>query len=144
MFATAAMGVMLTVYVCSLDLPDCVSKSLLAQVWGFSALGREGAAKLYFSLGYPHCRCHAWGISPSPCKISLPSIVRHLLHSLASKLMLAKILLNVQFIFRKVSQVSTLGERASGLSFHILGHHLLSLPHFYSCVPPPFPTPYHV
>ena len=38
------------VCVCSLDLPDFVypPKSLLAQVWRFSALGGEGATKLQF------------------------------------------------------------------------------------------------
>ena len=99
------------------------------------ALGGEGATKLRFltilsaAAGATHWvfplqllkspYCPLWSVFCTPCLQNFVS---------------AKILLMVQVFCLKISWESELGARASGLSFHLLGPHLLlpSLSLFYS------------
>ena len=119
-FATAVMGMLLVMCVCSLDLPKFLYPS---HSWPRSGGSLHLDGKELQSCdpdqGLCACRCPSWGTFYLPlwsifCTLWLPNFIS------------AKILLNDQFIFQKISQVSELGERASGLSFCLLGCHLLS------------------
>ena len=124
----------------SWTLTPSLPKSFWANVWGGSlhrtgplALGGEGATKLRFltilsaAAGATHWvfplqllkspYCPLWSVFCTPCLQNFVS---------------AKILLMVQVFCLKISWESELGARASGLSFHLLGCHLLSLFSFLS------------
>ena len=98
---------------------------------GFPCPGRGIDAKLRFLTKLSMDAGTTHGVIPLP-PIQSPY---HTLWSIfctpwLPNFVLAKILLNVNFIFRKISQVSKLGARASRLNYQLLGCHFLP-PTFY-------------
>ena len=64
------------------------------------------------------------GDFPASLQISSVPVLKHPLHTLASKLHTAGIMLAIHSVFWKISWVSQLGTLASGLSSHLHHHHL--------------------
>lgn len=91
-------------------------------------MGGEGAAKLWFLSRPSTAAGTTLGVFPlHPIKSPYLPLWSIFYTPWLPNFILVKISLNVQFVFLKVSQVSKLGARGGGPSFHLLGHPPLSL-----------------